>query len=266
VFGEFRAIVGQDEFHGKGKYLEAEFEEFRGGERCVGFCAPGESKPGVDVFKGDNVSPVAVQMLFNGVQSHQVPRIENLEILGLSDLFLSFQRLYFAEMRYFLRKHAESSQVFDNSADSGYFGAFKVVHSAEFQKFGIKLVFSEIGMRETLAFDFRNDLLRPGADSFLLGSAGAVIQGFQLSAGGFPNRFPMIESPFLYRKSVENGLSSVFFPKHQNAGFLECLFTNHILVFEVMIIRSNETPNTRIFAMYFMKKRHALTFSWSAIC
>jgi hypothetical protein len=56
-------------------------------------------------------------------------------------------------------------------------------------------------------------------------------------------------------------LSSVFLPKHQNASFLESLFADHILVFEVVVIHSNETSNTRIFAMYFMKKRHAFTFS-----
>ena len=202
MFGEFRAVVGQDKLCGERKDFEAEFKEFRGGERGVGFRAPGKAESGIDVFERNDIPAIAVQMLLDGVESHQMPWIESFEILGLSNLFLSFQGLYFAEMRYFLRKHAESSQVFDNSSDSGDFRTFKTTSLAEFCEFRVKLVFSEIGMRETQALNFRDNILRPDASSSLLGSAGFIIQRFQLSAGLFPDRFPVVESPPLCRKSV----------------------------------------------------------------
>ena len=102
--------------------------------------------------------------------------IANLEIFGLSELFKTFEGLHLAEMRNFLRKHPESSEILDNSANSGDCRTFQVVVFAEFQKFRIDLVFSEIGMIPAQAFDFRNDFLWPDADSLLLGSAGLVIE------------------------------------------------------------------------------------------
>lgn len=115
VFGEFRSVVSEDEFDGEWKYLEAHFKEFSGSQRGVGFGAPGKAESGVDVLEGNYVSPIAVQMLLNSVQSHKMAWIENLEIFGLSELFAALQGLYLAEMRDFLRKYSQAPKVFDNS-------------------------------------------------------------------------------------------------------------------------------------------------------
>ena len=67
MFGEFRAVVSEDEFDGKWKYLETEFKKFLGSQRGMRLGAPGESEPCVDVLERDDVSPVAVQMFLNGI-------------------------------------------------------------------------------------------------------------------------------------------------------------------------------------------------------
>jgi len=191
MFLEFRTIIGKHVHKAKGmrEYHLAIVKEFSGGKGGVTLSRPGKAKAGVNVFKGDDVSPAAIDEAFNGIQSNQMTRICRLEISWLSQYLLSFDGLYSPIVVNLLRKHSQPSAVLDEASYGAYRGAWQLLCKTEFSEKRMDFVFSKVGIGIAQPLYLIKNFRGPQAFPSLLWSAGGVIECFKPS-------FPFLEFLF----------------------------------------------------------------------
>ena len=124
VFLELTPIVSQNkkEIIGMRERLTAERKELGRGLRGMTFGAPSKREPRIDIFKGDDVPPTAIDEALYGIKSDEVAGILRPEILWFSQHFLTICFLNLAEVRYFLWECPQTAEVMDQIANRARLG------------------------------------------------------------------------------------------------------------------------------------------------
>ena len=161
VFHKLTAVVGQDKRDGKRKDDEAHIKELFRGQRGMRGSTPRKTKPREDILERDDITSLALNVLLDRIQGHTVARILGLEIVRFSDDISACDDFDFSEVRNFLWMHPQATKVLDKTADGLRPGTDDPAFFAETREKWMEFLFAKIGMRETLAFDFLNDVFMP---------------------------------------------------------------------------------------------------------
>lgn len=142
MFLELTAVVSQDKkkLVLMRKDLAAEVKELGSSEGGMALRAPGKRKSRIDILKGDHIPTATIYKSFNGVQSHQMSRVDGSEILRFSQDFLTISLLCLAEVRNFLWEDSESSQIMNEVTYGSGFETKKLLRYTKWQKQRIKLL------------------------------------------------------------------------------------------------------------------------------
>lgn len=119
MFLEFRTVVCEHMFEGNGEHHLTEGEEFLGCLRSMGGRGPCESKPTVEILKGDDVPATAVNESLYGVESNTMTRMQSLEVFGLPQDLPAIHLPWLPVMPDLLGEDSESSKILDEPSDGG---------------------------------------------------------------------------------------------------------------------------------------------------
>ena len=111
--------------------------------------APSKPESAMNIFKGDDVSPTAVNESLNGIKSNYVTRMICFQIFWLPEHLLPVCLLRLPKVTYFLWKDTESSHIVDESSNGGSRRSRKATFSAEWHEQLLQFCLAEVGVLHT---------------------------------------------------------------------------------------------------------------------
>ncbi|KKU77726.1 MAG: hypothetical protein UY03_C0010G0009 [Parcubacteria group bacterium GW2011_GWA2_47_64] len=225
---ELTPVVGQHEVNGVRENLQAEDKELLCRQRGVGGGCPGEGEAGVDVLKGDDVTPDAENEPFNGIERHEVAGVCRLEVLWLAQYLLPVCFHDSPGTRDFLRVDAQTTAVCYEPTDGTGLGTVEMECGRERQHERMQFLRSEIWMDASQTAEFLDDANIPETFPLLLGSFVPAIEAFELPLPLFELPLPQVQSTLFHLERLFDRFRAVFVPKGEYSDPPLRLLGNHM--------------------------------------